>query len=410
MDYRGIGDLSVSDSILRILRIGVLMAFLILGFFSSTIGALTQNSVMETDSHQSFDQMQHCFLRDAAPVSEESEGYTKPPVYEALEICESDDLNFEYMAHSPYYKVYFKGSTVRMSVHDAWIEFELRGIGKGELREEPEKSKGRTSVNGNVISVSDIVESVDVSFEVETSLLTEMLVIKEIQPIERIIMNMSLRGVTPVLQEDGSILFLREDGKETIKVLPPFMKDSGGSICTDIHYELIETGIGHELHKVVDDKGMEWLKEAVYPITIDPSMQTFEDAWESSGLSPLNQYFESLQEYVNPSNGHLTVTQSDLVIPGRGLDLVISRVYEMPAIFYGDNPYGGEYEAPPVDVGKGWQLDFPWVGTKYLHLWNGTIYKIEWVNNTFENHEGSHFILVKNGDNTYSLTTASGRV
>ena len=98
----------------------------------------------------------------------------------------------------------------------------------------------------------------------------------------------------------------------------------------------------------------------------------------------------------------------DLVIPGRGLDLVISRIYETPAVFYKAEPF--DYEEPPVDVGKGWQLDFPYVGEKYLHLWGGTVYKIEWVNDTFENHVRSHFILVKNGDSTYTLTTASGTV
>jgi len=136
-------------------------------------------------------------------------------------------------------------------------------------------------------------------------------------------------------------------------------------------------------------------------------MQTFEDAWESSGLTPYGQYFKNLKEYVNPANGHLTITQTDLVIPGRILDLVISRAYSTPAVFFGSNPY--DYEAPPVDVGKGWQLDFPYVGSKYLHLWGGSLYEIEWKNNTFENHEGTHFILVKNGDNTYTLTIASGR-
>jgi len=72
--------------------------------------------------------------------------------------------------------------------------------------------------------------------------------------------------------------------------------------------------------------------------------------------------------------GYLTVTQKDLAAPGRGLDLVISRVYETPAVFHGSDPY--DYEAPPVDVGKGWQLNFPHVGSKYLHLWGGTVQKI----------------------------------
>jgi hypothetical protein len=124
-------------------------------------------------------------------------------------------------------------------------------------------------------------------------------------------------------------------------------------------------------------------------------MQTFEDAWESLGLTPYNQYFKNLSEYVCSSNGHLTITQTDLTIPGRGLDLTISRIYETPAIIYEGSPY--EYEAPPVNMGKGWQLNLPYIGEKYLHMWGGTLYKIEWNNNTFENHTGSHFILKKTG-------------
>ncbi len=120
------------------------------------------------------------------------------------------------------------------------------------------------------------------------------------------------------------------------------------------------------------------------------------------------QYFRNLTEYVNPATGYLTVTQTDLVIPGRGLDVVISRIYETPAVFYGVDPY--EYEAPPVDVGKGWQLNLPYIGAKYLHLWGGTVYEIAWVNNQFENHKGAHFILVKNQDNTYTLTMNDGMV
>ncbi|MBU7018655.1 MAG: hypothetical protein HXS44_14190 [Theionarchaea archaeon] len=44
----------------------------------------------------------------------------------------------------------------------------------------------------------------------------------------------------------------------------------------------------------------------------------------------------------------------------------------------------------------------------HFHLWGGTLFKIEWMNNTFENHTGAHFILVRNLDNTYTLTMANG--
>jgi RHS repeat-associated protein len=242
---------------------------------------------------------------------------------------------------------------------------------------------------------------------VGTSVLKEAFTLKTSKDFDRIILEISWEGVTPVSEEDGSIVFF--DGNEkVVKILPPFMEDAGNTVCTDIHYELVETETGYELHKVIDAKGLQWLKEAVYPVVIDPSMQVFEDAWESSGLQPYGQYFQNLKEYVNPANGHLTVTQTDLVIPGRGLDVVISRTYETPAVFYQAEPH--EYVQPPVNVGKGWHLNFPWVGSEYLYLQNGTVYKIEWTGDTFENHEGAHFVLVKNLDDTYILTMANGTV
>ena len=243
----------------------------------------------------------------------------------------------------------------------------------------------------------------DVSFQVNTSLLTEALILKEPKDTERLILKISCDGLKPVYKEDGSILFMNEEEKEILEILPPFMEDATGATCEDLHYELIETETGYELHKVIDENGLKWLETAVYPVVIDPSMQTFEDAWESSGLTPYGQYFQNLREFVNPATGYLTIMQTDLVISGRGLDLTISRVHQTPAVFYGIEPY--DYEAPPVNIGKGWQLDFPYIGDKYLHLWGGTVYKIEWDGNQFINHVGAHFTLIKNGDNTYTLTS-----
>jgi RHS repeat-associated protein len=349
---------------------------------------------------QPLDKLRYFALQDAAAGGNEYDGYTEEPDYPPLEIVKSDVPDSEYMAVSPYYKVFFKGATVKMVVQDAWITFSLMEQDLGKV------NTGTLMAEQNIVSVLNVFDSVDVSYKVDTSLLTEVITLRESKEIDRIIQKISWEGMNPVYEE-GSILFLHE-GKELLKILPPFMKDAEGSVCEDIHYELMETETGHELHKVIDERGLQWLEQAVYPVIIDPSIETFEDAWESSGLTPYGQYFKNLKEYVNPASGFLTIIQTDLVIPGRKLDVVISRVYQTPAVFYGSNPY--DYEAPPTDVGKGWQLDFPYIGSKYLHLWGGTIYEIQWDNNTFENHEGTHFILVKNGDSTYTLTTASGIV
>jgi RHS repeat-associated protein len=379
----------------------VVVAILWIGLVSHGQGLAAVEWISEEIvGDQSFDRLQHFTLGDAVPA-EEYYGYTALPVYDPLDIQVSDDPAFEYMAVSPYYKVFFKGSTAKMSVNGAWIEFEVAAQTLGDVQ------SAESVIEQSSLSVLGLFESADLLYEVKSSLLTESLILKKPREFDRFIQNISWEGISPEVHEDGSIVFSNEHD-EVVKILPPFMKDAQGDVCFDVHYELVETAGGYQLHKVIEEKGLLWLKQAVYPVVIDPSMQTLEDAWESSGLTPYGQYFQNLKEYVNSANGYLTVTQTDLVIPGRGLDLVVSRVYQTPAVFYGVNPY--DYESPPTDVGKGWQLDFPYVGDKYLHLWGGTVYKIAWVNNTFENHKGAHFVLVKNGDNTYTLTTASGTV
>ncbi|MBU7015919.1 MAG: hypothetical protein HXS44_00305, partial [Theionarchaea archaeon] len=358
------------------------------------MAAALANPLEEIVVDQSLDKMRHFSLRDGIPGFEEYYGYTQTPE-QPLEIHASDDLNFQYMAHSPYYKVYFKEKKVRMSVGNSWIEFELKDTMKTPeciecepQQEEMENTELELSVEQNLLSISEVFESVDLSYRVDTSLLTEMLILKEPKQFEAIIQKISWEGMTPAFEEDGSILLSDENGKEILRILAPFMKDATGVVCEDL---------------------LKWLQEAVYPVIIDPSYEIIVNWWEYSGFKPNFQLLKSYKECVNPGNGHqLTRSETDLVIPGRGMDLVISRLYETPAVFYGATPY--DYEAPPVSVGKGWQLDFPHVGSTYMHLWGGAIYKIQWSGNTFENHKGIHFILIKNGDNTYTLTSASGTI
>ena len=385
---------------------GLVVAILCMGLGCSvsSLGGLLINSAEGVIVDQSFNNQRNFALEDGVPGSEEYYGFTPSPEHNLLEVHSSDDTNFESMAVSPYYRVYFKGTVVRIVIRNAWIEVKLINQELGDIQSTDHVT------SENIITVPDVFASANLSYEATISQVKETLILEEMKSFERVIHEISWNGVIPVFQDDGSILFSDAEGEEIAEVLPPFMKDAQDSVCADVHYELIKTESSYELHKVIGEKGLEWLKEAVYPVVIDPTVQTLEDAWKSSGLTPYGQYFRNLKEYVNPANGHLTVTQTDLTIPGRCMDLVISRIYEMPAVFYGENPAGADYEAPPVDVGKGWQLDFPWVGSKYVHLWGGTVYKITWVNNTFENHVGSHFKLVKNGDNTYTLATASGRV
>ena len=280
-------------------RAVVMAVILWVGLASSIQGlaAVVVDPFEDIASDQSFDRLRRFVLNDAVTGSEEYYGFTDVPEsqaleYQGLEIRPSNDPQFEYMAHSPYYKVHFKGKTVKMTVGEAWIEFSLgEELGAGVVSEQmnPENTELISTFEKNSLSVTDVFESVDLQYEVDTSLLTEVLTLKERKEFERLVQKISWEGMTPEFEEDGSILFVDEE-KEILKILPPFMKDAVGTVCEDLHYLLVETETGFELHKIIDEKGLEWLEEAVYPVVIDPSMQTFEDAWESSGLTPYGQF------------------------------------------------------------------------------------------------------------------------
>ena len=70
--------------------------------------------------------------------------------------------------------------------------------------------------------------------------------------------------------------------------------------------------------------------------------------YDSNTLNPFQPYFDDFQEAINPATGSLTLTQIDLVLPGRGgLDLGIERVYssntanayQQRAFFDDESPY-----------------------------------------------------------------------
>src|SRR5205807_1305959 len=141
------------------------------------------------------------------------------------------------------------------------------------------------------------------------------------------------------------------------------------------------------------------------------------DPWNGDGIAPYGQYFSNLGEYVSPSDGMLTIRQTDLSVPGRRLDLAFRRVYTEPYSFLSNAPYNYE-RYPWAPMGDGWQLDFPWMNTtshpQFIHLWNGAGYRIPsafWngPSAVYENHEGEHFRLARNST-VISLYDRTGEV
>jgi RHS repeat-associated protein len=144
---------------------------------------------------------------------------------------------------------------------------------------------------------------------------------------------------------------------------------------------------------------------------IVPTAATSGQPWGKPGISPYESYFTQLSEYVSPGNGLLGIGQTDLSLPGRGLNLTLTRIFSTPYSFYtsGTNRSFDVDNFTLARLGIGWELSLPWLGTYYVHLWDGQAYAYNWTGNVFLNHKGENFALYSNAtNNSLSLFNSAG--
>jgi RHS repeat-associated protein len=131
--------------------------------------------------------------------------------------------------------------------------------------------------------------------------------------------------------------------------------------------------------------------------------------WSMAGA-----YLGDLGAQISPGSGLLTVAQTDLYLPGRGMDLAITRVFSEPfkynvGLHGATTPY--QFETSNMAfVGAGWSLDFPWLGSYAVHLYGGVAVPYSWKGSVFEYHGLTDFKLTKNPDSSYTLVLSDGRV
>ncbi len=357
-------------------------------------------------------------------------------VESSIEIVPGDEY---YTVSGAYYGCLIKrevsGNFLKIEIGDASIAYELPGeqpfgkvkVVEGILEEKMDKMKS--------FSYKGISEDLDLRYTFSHHKVLEEFILSKFRHV-RIVERFEMEKVWYSVKEDGIYFYHVETGEEVFFIPEPVMYEEGNPFvqCRDIHYEVKRSGDKYVIEKVIDEKGIEWLKapERVYPVIIDSTTQGgFTDPWEESGLVPYGQYFKNLNEYVSPASGSLTVKQTDLYLPGRGMNVAITRIYTTPQSFQLDSRYPTEYtpteEAPPWSIGNGWRLDFPGIAGDYLYLWEGRMYKIEWEDDppdctgwcvppqqpqekVFNNHEGDHFRLIKHTDGTYTLYLKDGKM
>ncbi|MBU7038803.1 MAG: hypothetical protein HXS52_12800, partial [Theionarchaea archaeon] len=339
----------------------------------------------------------------------DEEGYTVSGAYYACSITKE-----------------LSGVFLKIEVGDAWIAYELpeeQPFGTIQnVRGSPDERESKDRYSPKCFEYKEITDDIDLRYTFSPHEVLEEFVLQEFKDIH-VIQKFSMQNVWYSVREEGISFCHVETGRKVFFIPAPVMYEEGDTRIRNynIHYEVKKTGDAYFIEKIIDKEGLDWLKspERVYPVIVDSTTQGgFSDPWEESGLVPYGQYFKNVNEYVSPSSGGLTVQQTDLYLPGRGMDLTVTRIYTTPQLFSLDAQDPQEYtpteKGSPWRIANGWQLDFPVITDDYLYLWGGRMYKIEWEDDppgcsycypplqpgeqAFNNHKGDHFRLIKHVD------------
>jgi RHS repeat-associated protein len=362
----------------------------------------------------------HVLVRATDDKEESSVSSVTVQVYSEvpyLDVVPCNKNEFTYMAKAGY-EAFFKDTitekeAVRFQVKDAWISYQFKEQTFSKI------SNVQGVPEENTIWYYDVFPGIDVRYTIYEDLLLEEFIVTEYMPLSVVEQSFTVHGVDFSMNEDGSIGFYQ--GETLVFSIPkPVMYELNNpqNKCYGLHYEVVQEKDAYIIKKVIDNT--EWLKKAGYPVVIDSSTQgEIADPWEQQGLTPYGQYFENLNEYVDPLTGHLTIRHTDYSLPGRGLDLTVTRVYSTVVAYkQGENSPGeyipvATYQEAPTDLGCGWSLDFPWIEVtddnpgEYMHLSNGAQVKTNFQNGVWEDpvHQ---FTMYKNADDTYTRYRKNG--
>ncbi len=115
------------------------------------------------------------------------------------------------------------------------------------------------------------LQGMDVQKVVYSNRIKENIILDHYTGIKQIVQRVQAQGVDLVLNDDNSIKGVSKSTNETVFFMPaPYMYDSSEDNCIDIKVKLEKKSNTYIITYILDE---EWLKSAVYPVIIDPTVQ-----------------------------------------------------------------------------------------------------------------------------------------
>ena len=146
---------------------------------------------------------------------------------------------------------------------------------------------------GASIVYENVFPGVDLRYEAYSYNIKEEIIIHEAQNSYRYDFLLTLNGLNPRLNEDGSVALFNENNTVIYEIPAPYMYDGTGSFCTDVEYALQEVEDGVILTVVADS---EWINDASreFPVTIDPTLNL--KVYTTNNGEDLSLYIAAVRE------------------------------------------------------------------------------------------------------------------
>ena len=114
------------------------------------------------------------------------------------------------------------------------------------------------------------MDGVDLQYSLISNMIKENVIFNSIPGISTITEQIKAKGLTLILNADGSIDAVDEITNEKVFIIPAtFLVDSEGNECVNIAVSLTRSGNKYTITYTLD---MAWLEKAIYPVLFDPTV------------------------------------------------------------------------------------------------------------------------------------------
>ncbi|MCM3068244.1 DNRLRE domain-containing protein [Priestia flexa] len=136
-------------------------------------------------------------------------------------------------------------------------------------------NKVHGTIKENTVSYKGIFPKVDVHYRVQGSAVKEDIVLNEYQNDNTFSFELKVKGVTPHKEKNGTIVFKDSKGKTVWFFEEPYMTDKKGKYSEKVSLNLREEK-GKTYVDVIADQSFLQDKDTAYPVTIDPTINSWD--------------------------------------------------------------------------------------------------------------------------------------